>query len=395
MSKIIPEFLVNDMANWRRSLHENPGVMYQEIFAENLIKTKLSEWGIPFVSNLGKTGIVATIAGKESSSGMTIGLRADMDALPIEEKSQQPWSSKISGVMHACGHDGHTASLLGTAKYLNETKNFNGTVRLIFQPAEEGGRGAHAMINDGLFSQGLECDFVYAVHNWPILPVGKAATRPGPIMASVDEFTVTVNGVGGHAAYPHLCVDPIVIFSQIAQMLQTLVSRYKTPQDPAVLSITNVKSGTGAFNVIPDQLVFTGTVRAYSSKVQDLFEKGINDICVNIAQAYGATVDVDYVRCIDATINHPAEAEFCSNILKHVLGEENVDPACVPSMGGEDFGAMLQKLPGAYVYIGQGVGQKDSPHDRALHSPFYDFNDAISPIIVKYFSEIVEKKMPL
>ncbi len=386
--------LQNEMAEWRHELHQNPQTCYEETFASALVIKKLTEWGISFKKDIAATGIVATIHGQKTGSGKSVGLRADMDALDIAEKSGQPWSSKNPRKMHACGHDGHTATLLGTAKYLAETRNFDGTVHLIFQPAEEGGRGAHKMIEEGLFRD-FPCDYVFGVHNWPGLPMGKAATRSGPLLASVDEFSVTVTGTGGHAAMPHLTVDPAVIAAQLVTALQSVVSRNVDPVATAVLSITNINAGTGAFNIIADTAVLTGTVRTFDNALRQTIKKRIEDICTHVCAAFGARCVIDYEFNIDATINSKDGVEIAARAMGDVLGAKNVDTECPPSMGGEDFGAYLAQRPGAFLLIGQGVTDKDSPHNRGLHNPYYDFNDDILPIGVSYFTRVVENTMPL
>ena len=385
----------DEVAAWRHDLHQNPGIMYEEHYASDLVAHKLGEWGIPFKRGLGKTGIVGIIEGRQNTSNRTVGLRADMDALPINETSGQPWASQVPGRMHACGHDGHTSILLGTAKYLNETKNFDGRVLLIFQPAEEGGRGAFAMMRDGLFKDDLTCDAVYGLHNWPQLPLGRAGTRVGALMAAVDTFRIEIVGHGGHAAYPAQCVDPIVVGAQIVNALQTIVARMVAPQDMAVLSITNFNAGTGAFNVIPDQAVITGTVRSFDPDVRDTMESRLKTITTEICNAYGAKVSVHYEREIDATINHAEQTAIAITALRRILGAENVETDMRPSLGGEDFGGMMMQVPGAYVHIGQGMADKKSPHNRSLHNPGYDFNDEVLPIAMDYFAEIVETELPL
>lgn len=387
--------MTKEVAEWRRALHQNPGLMYEETFANALVIEKLTEMGIPFKAGLGKTGIVAIIEGKTNTSGRTIGLRADMDALPIFEASGQPWASKIPGLMHACGHDGHTSILLGTAKYLWETRNFDGRVLLIFQPAEEGGRGAFAMIKDGLFAGDLKCDAVYALHNWPYQPVGTAAIKPGPIMASVDDFDIVITGKGGHAAYPARCIDPIVIGAQVTMALQTIISRMVPAQDSAILSITNFNAGTGAHNVIPDTGRISGTVRTFKEDVRVLIEAKMKKICTDIGVANDATIVCDYQRNIDPTINDPAHTVIAADAMARILGEENVDRAVEPTMGGEDFGGMLAAVPGAYIFMGQGTNDPKSPHNQGLHNPGYDFNDEALAIGMDYFAELVESGLPL
>lgn len=384
-----------EVAAWRRELHQNPGLMYEEHYSKALVEKKLTEWGIPFKSGLGKTGIVAIIEGRKNTSGKTIGLRADMDALPIVETSRQPWSSKVQGVMHACGHDGHTANLLGAAKYLNETKNFDGRVLLIFQPAEEGGRGAFAMMKDGLFKNDLKCDEVYGLHNWPYVPLGKAAIRPGPLMAAVDNFKITITGRGGHAAYPARCIDPIIIGSTVVSALQGVVARMVPAQQMAVLSITNFKAGTGANNVIPDTAEISGTVRTFDAAVRDLMEERLKTMAQDICKTYGANAAVDYHREIDATINHAENTVIAIDCMANIVGRENVITDIEPSLGGEDFGGMLAQVPGAYIFVGQGVPDAGSPHNCGLHNPGYDFNDDVLSIGIDYFAELVETRLPL
>lgn len=381
-----------EVAGWRRELHANPGVMYQEKFASDFVAAKLSEWGILHKRGLAETGIVATIEGKSNTSGKAIGIRADMDALPITEKSGQPWASTVPGVMHACGHDGHTASLLGIAKYLSENNNFDGKVNLIFQPAEEGGHGAHRMIEDGLFKD-FPCDEVYGFHNWPYMPVGHAGINYTKMMAAVDHFDITVNGQGGHAAYPHKSVDPVIVASQIVIALQTLVSRYSSPVEPLVVTVTNVNVGTGAYNVIDDKATIRGTVRVFDKGLQRENKERMEKLVQSIAISFGATAEMVYESCLASTINHEVQAKDMADIMASLIGEENIDRNIEPSMGGEDFGAMMEEVPGAYINIGQGTGDKKSPHDQGLHSPFYDFNDDILPVAIDFFAELVERKL--
>ncbi|MEC7028918.1 MAG: M20 aminoacylase family protein [Pseudomonadota bacterium] len=385
----------DEVAAWRQELHQNPQTCYEEEFASAFVKKKLMEWGIPFKENIAKTGVVATIEGQKTDSGKRIGLRADMDALDITEKSGVAHASKNPGKMHACGHDGHTATLLGAAKYLSENRNFNGTVHLIFQPAEEGGRGAHKMIEEGLFKD-FPCDAVYGLHNWPWMPAGKVATRVGPLLASVDEFEITITGVGGHAAMPHQTNDPAIIASQLVMGLQSIVSRNVDPVETAVLSITNMNVGTGAFNIIGDVAKLSGTVRTFNNDIRHKIKKRIEDMLEYTCKAYGAECHMDYDFNIDATINTPDGVVAAVEALKEVVGEENIDADCAPCMGGEDFGAYLTEKPGAFIFVGQGVeGDEKSPHNHGLHSPYYDFNDDIIPVGASFFARVVEKSMPL
>lgn len=386
--------IAEEVTKYRRAMHENPGTAYEEEFASNLVAEKLSEWGIKHERGFGKTGIVGVIEGRDTSSGKAIGLRADMDALDIMEEPNKAHVSKIPGKMHGCGHDGHTAMLLGAAKYLNETKNFNGRVHLIFQPAEEGARGAIAMMDDGLFEK-YPCDAVYGVHNWPMVPKGKIVTRPGHFMAASDRFNLKIKGRGGHAALPHRTTDPIVIAAQITLALQTIVSRNVDPVESAVITVTNINGGTGADNVIPDDLEMRGTVRTFDQGVRDLVQKKIEDVSRGIAQAHGADIDFNYRYVIEPTINDPVATAFCAQIAREIVGDNNVDDNVAPCMGGEDFGAMIMDRPGAYAWVGQGEPDPNSNHNQGLHTPRYDFNDDIIPTVIEYFSKIVEKSMPL
>jgi hippurate hydrolase len=358
------------------------------------VKQKLTEWGIPFKDGIATTGIVATITGQKSDSGKAIALRADMDALDIPEKTGLPHASEFEGKMHACGHDGHTATLLGAARYLNETRNFNGTVHLIFQPAEEGGNGAHKMIEEGVLKE-FPCDFVFGIHNWPWLETGKAAMRVGPLLASVDEFWITISGKGGHAAMPHATVDPLVCASQLVTALQTIVSRNADPVDTAVLSVTNLNAGTGAFNIIADTAKLHGTVRTFSNAMRDMIERRMREMTEKFCAAFGATAELVYNRQCDPTVNSADGVEMAAKAMAEIVGEANIIRDAPPSMGGEDFGAFLAQKPGAFIFVGQGTGKKDSPHDQGLHSPHYDFNDEILPIGGSFFAKLAEQYMPL
>lgn len=381
----------DEVAGWRRELHANPGLTLHEEFACNFVKGKLEEWGVPFKAGLAEYGVVATIQGAKGPGG-SIGLRADMDALPIEEQSGQPWASTKPGVMHACGHDGHTAALLGTAQYLHENPNFAGKVHLIFQPAEEGGHGAERMIADGLFDD-FPCDAVYGMHNWPWVPLGQAGIASGPIMASVDEFNITITGKGGHAAIPQACIDPIVIAAQLITNAQTLVSRMADPVKGAVVSFTDVQAGTGAHNAIPDAAILRGTIRSFDFDLRKQLHEGLTRMVNAMAQMHGAVAEIEIIRHLDATINDAQEAEFCADIMAGIVGETHMQRDVEPCMGGEDFGSMIIDRPGAYIWIGQGTGDADSPHDQGLHSPKYDFNDDTLPVMMEYLTRIIENKL--
>lgn len=384
-----------EIAAARRALHENPQTCYEETFASNLVAEKLESWGIEFDRGLAITGIVAKIEGQKNTSGKAIGLRADMDALDIIETSGQPWASKTPGKMHGCGHDGHTAMLLGAAKYLSETRNFDGTVYLIFQPAEEGGGGAIRMIEEGLFDR-YPIDEVYGLHNWPGLPRGKIALNPGPIMASTDDFIITLTGRGGHAAMPHLSLDPIPAACQIVTALQTLVSRTVDPLDQAVVSVTNMNGGTGASNVIPDTIKLVGTFRTFRPETREMLRNRIEEISTSIAKTFHLSIDFELDKGYDPTVNHAGQAALCTQVSEELVGAENVNANIDPCMGAEDFGAMLQAKPGCYIWMGQAEPDKaDSPHNKGLHNAGYDFNDEIIPLGVEYWARLTETALPL
>jgi hippurate hydrolase len=386
--------LQNEITAYRRLMHENPQTAYEETFASDLVSGKLTEWGIPHARNIAVTGLVATIEGKTNQSGKTIGLRADMDALDIIEEHNKPHVSKIPGKMHGCGHDGHTAMLLGAAKYLQQTRDFDGRVHLIFQPAEEGHKGAHKMIDEGLFER-FPCDQVFGLHNWPQLPKGTVAMRPGPIMASADVFRIRILGRGGHAAMPQRSIDPIVIGSQIVTAIQTLVSREVPAVDPAVITITNFKSGTGAHNVIPDYADLVGTVRCYDQTVRLQLKARIEQLSRGIARAMGGDIEYNYDMVLDPTINDPGATDFCASIARAIFGDHNVDVDVDPSMGGEDFGAMLLQRPGCYIWMGQAEPDNDkNPCNFGLHTPRYDFNDDIIPLGIEYWVRLIETALP-
>lgn len=383
----------DEMAEWRHELHQNPQTCFKEEFASNFVKQKLTEWGIPFKDGIAETGIVATIEGQKTDSGKAIGLRADMDALDITEKTGLPYASNNPGKMHACGHDGHTSSLLGVARHLNETKNFNGTVHLIFQPAEEGGGGAHRMIKEGLFKD-FPMDAVFGYHNWPAVPRGQAGLRAGPQMACSDDLFINVYGKGGHAAMPHTTIDPMIVAAHIITAVQSIVSRNVDPIDQAVVSITNMHCGTGADNIIPDTAEMFGSVRAFTEETRSILEKRIPEVAENVAAAFGATAEVKYIRGYDPTVNTAPETEICAEVARDLLGDENVDAETPQCMGAEDFGAFLAEKPGCYIFLGQGEADENSPHNQNLHSPYYNYNDEILPIAASYFAKLVERVMP-
>jgi amidohydrolase len=376
------QHLVADAQIWRRDIHQNPELLYDVELTAKYIADRLSAFGCDEVkTSIGRTGVVAVIRGAKGGSARAIGLRADMDALPIEEATNLPYRSRIPGKMHACGHDGHTAMLLGAARRLAETRNFAGNAVVIFQPAEEGGAGAMAMIDDGLMDRfGIE--EVYGMHNWPALPVGSFMLRKGPLMAAADEITVTLEGQGGHAAMPHQCVDPVVLGAQIVLALQTIASRNVDPLDACVVSVTRFEAGA-ASNIIPQSAWLNGTVRTLQAATRDLAEKRIREIAAGLAAAAGATARVEYRRGYPATVNHAAQTEFAAKVARKVVGESRVDSNVAPVMGAEDFSFMLEARPGAFIFLGNG----DSAQ---LHHPAYDFNDAALPYGMSYWVELVE-----
>jgi len=375
----------------RRDIHAHPELAFEESRTSQLVADQLAAWGIEVHRGLAKTGLVGVVKGRKSSSGRAIGLRADMDCLPMHETNDIPHKSTHAGRMHACGHDGHTTMLLGTARYLAETRNFDGTAYLIFQPAEEGGGGGKVMVEEGLFDR-FPANEVYAVHNWPGLPPGQMAVRPGPVMAATDEIVVTVRGKGGHAAMPHLTVDPVVITAQVISALQSIASRNANPLDAIVVSVCSMEtSQTGVFNVIPDFVKLIGTVRTFRAETRDMAEARIAQIVAGVAKAMGGSAEIAYKRGYPSTINTEREAIFAAKVGERVFGKSNVFTDAEPTMGGEDFSYMLLARPGAYVFLGQGGG----PNNCFLHNPGYDFNDEVIPLGAGYLAALVEESLPL
>ena len=375
----------NDMAKWRRHLHQNPELGRDCYKTAEYIQERLKEFGITEIhTGYASTGIVAIIEGQ--ASGRTIGLRADMDALPITENTGMPYSSQNEGVMHACGHDGHTTMLLGAARYLSETRNFSGRVALIFQPDEEATGGAEVMVEEGILEQ-FKIEEVYALHNIPGHDVGVMYTRPGPIMAGADSFNVEIRGKGGHAAYPHEVKDPIVAALSIAQAFQTIVSRNNIPSDDLVISITQVHSGT-TDNVIPETAFLNGTVRTFDLSVQEMVINRMEKIISGFSISFEVDAKFNYEKGYPPTINHEEKTNFAIEVAKEVCGSDKVLTSVGKEMGAEDFSYMLQKRPGAYLFMGIGEG-------AGLHNPNYDFNDAAAPVGASFFARLIEKALPL
>ena len=377
-----------EMTAWRRSLHMHPEICYEEVWTSDFIADRLADFGIKTNRGLAGTGVVGILKGK-ADSGRAIGLRADMDALPMPEANEFEHKSTTEGRMHACGHDGHMTMLLGAARYLAETRNFDGTVYFIFQPAEEGGAGAARMIDEGLFAD-FQMESVWGMHNWPGLPAGEIAVSEGASMASADHFEMTVTGRGGHAAMPHQAADPVVASAAIVQALQMLVSRQTNPADAAVMSITMIHGGS-AFNVIPDEVKLSGTARAFRPETRARLEQSLREVSALTAKAHGCSVEMDWRVGYPPTINHKAEAGRAADVARSVVGEGRVHMNPEPSMGAEDFSFMLQEKPGAYIWLGAGEAQPG----KMLHNTGYDFNDEILPVGTSYWAQLVERELAL
>ncbi len=376
--------LLPEITAWRRDLHENPEILFETHRTSAVVAEKLMEFGCDeIVTGIGRTGVVGVIKGKTDTKGKVIGLRADMDALPILEATNLPYASKTPGAMHACGHDGHTAMLLGAAKYLAETRNFDGTVVVIFQPAEEGGGGGREMCADGMMDR-WNIQEVYGMHNWPGKPTGSFAIRPGAFFAATDQFEIFVKGKGGHAAKPQETIDPNVTAAQVVMMLQTISSRNADPVDQVVVSVTSMESSSKAFNVIPQQVHLKGTVRTMSRHMRELAETRLHAIAEQVCTAMGGVAEIRYHRGYPSMVNHEAQTEFAAEVARSVSGGCDDAPLV---MGGEDFAYMLEERPGAYILIGNG--------DTAMvHHPEYNFNDDAIPAGCSWWAEIVERRMP-
>ena len=376
--------LQGEIAAWRRDIHANPELGFEVHRTSALVAGKLKEFGVDeVVTGVGGTGVVGIIRGKSQSSGKVIGLRGDMDALPILEAGNPDYRSQTEGVRHACGHDGHTAMLMGAARYLSETRNFDGTVVVIFQPAEELGSGAKAMVDDGMMDR-FAINEVYGLHNMPGLPVGQFAIRPGPLMAATDEFFIDIEGKGSHAAAPHEGIDPTVIASHVVLALQSIISRNLDPVLQGVLSVTSFETSSKAFNVIPQSVALRGTVRTHSPAMQDMIERRLSEVANGTAATFGGTAEVRYLRHVPITINADEPAAFAAEVATSVAGGCSEAPLI---MGGEDFSYMLMERPGAFIFLGNG----DS---AGLHHPEYNFDDEAIPAGCSWFAELVERRLP-
>jgi amidohydrolase len=381
-----------DLTAIRRELHQNPELGYEEVFTSELVARELQRCGVDEIHRgIGKTGVVAVIRGQTHDSGKTIGLRADMDALPMQEMNSFTHKSQKPGLMHGCGHDGHTTMLLGAARYLAKHRNFNGTAHLIFQPGEEGFAGAQAMIDDGLFTR-FPCDQIFAMHNWPGLEPGIIAARSGPMMAAADRIKIIVTGKGGHGAHAYTTIDPVVVAAHIISALQTIVSRNVSAADAAVISICGVEAGSmEAMSVIPTCAHMIGTVRTFKESIQTLVESRLRTLVESTAQAFGATATLDYERVYPAVINADEQTQFGLEVARELLGPDKVIDNLDPSMGAEDFSFMQRVRPGAYFRLGQGMGANNC----FLHNTLYDFNDDVLPVGAAFFVRLTERAMPL
>ena len=375
------------LTEWRRDFHAHPELAFEEERTSALVAERLESFGIEVDRGLAKTGVVGTL--KAGTGNRAIALRADMDALPMQEGNDFAYASKTPGKMHGCGHDGHTTMLLGAAKYLAETKGFDGTVYFIFQPAEEGEGGAEVMVKEGLFEK-FPAEAVYGMHNWPGMPVGEFAVSAGPMMASFDIFELVIRGKGGHGAMPHQGVDSILVASQVVGALQSIASRNTDPVDALVVSVTQIHGGD-AYNVIPGEVRLAGTVRSFRDEVRDSVEPAMKRIADGVCAAYGATAELRYQKLYPATVNSVEETEQAAAAAIALVGADAIQRNPVPSMGAEDFAFMLREKPGSYVWVGNGAGAGGC----MLHNPGYDFNDDIIPIGVSYWAELVEQVLPV
>ncbi len=376
-----------EITAWRRDLHENPELMYDVHRTAATVAARLREFGCDeVVEGVGRTGVVGVIKGRTDTRGHVVGLRADMDALPILEATGLPYASKNPGKMHACGHDGHTAMLLGAAKYLAETRNFDGSVAVVFQPAEEGGAGGEAMVKDGLIPR-FSIKEIYGMHNSPGLPVGHFSIRPGPFYAATDNFTLHLSGKGGHAAYPHRTIDTTVMACQTVMTLQTIVARSIDPLESVVVSVTSLRTESEAWNVIPERVEIRGTVRTFDAAMRKIAEERLKTIVTSTAQAFGGTVEIEWKPGYPSMVNAERETGFAVEVAAKIAGKAAVDTQCPAIMGGEDFAYMLQACPGAYIQVGNG-------NTAEVHHPEYNFDDEAIPFGASYWAELVETRMP-
>ena len=375
----------------RRDLHAHPELGFEEHRTAEVVARELEAAGVEYHRGIGKTGVVGVLRGTREESGRAVGLRADMDALPMHEENDFPHVSRFKGRMHGCGHDGHTVMLLGAARYLARTRHFDGTVYLIFQPGEEGFAGGKAMVEDGLFER-FPADEIYALHNWPALPAGQIGLRPGPMMAAADRIEIHIEGRGGHGAHPHMTVDPVLVAGHIITATQSIVARNVSPLDTAVVSLCAMHSGNlAAMSVVPREARLVGTVRTFRPETQDRIERRLTDLVHSIAAGFGATATLKYERVYPATVNTEREAEFAADVADALVGPENVVRDLEPSMGSEDFSFMLQQRPGAYARLGQGGAEGGC----FLHNSRYDFNDEVIPLGAGYLAALVEAALPL
>lgn len=381
----------DEFTAFRRDLHRHPELGFEERRTAQLVCERLRALGVEFHPGVGRTGIVAVVRGRTDTAGRSVGLRADMDGLPMQEDNVFEHRSRYDGRMHGCGHDGHTTMLLAAARYLHETRNFDGTAYLVFQPGEEGYAGAKAMIDDGLFER-FPAERIYALHNWPALPPGRIGITPGPAMAAADRIEIGIEGRGGHGAHPHAAIDPVLVAGHIITSAQSIVSRNVSPLDAAVVSLCALTAGNpGAMSVIPARATLVGTVRSFRPATQDMIERRLGELVGSIAAAFGARATLKYERIYPATINHEGESAFAADVAASLVGPENVVRNLEPSMGSEDFSFMLRERPGAFARLGQG-GAEDGCF---LHNSRYDFNDAVIPLGAGYLAALAERAMPL
>ena len=396
-----------ELTAFRRDLHAHPELGFEEVYTSSRVAHALKLCGVDEVhTGIGKTGVVAVIKGQQPHAGTTgrrlTGLRADMDALPMTEHNEFGWKSSKTGLMHGCGHDGHTTMLVGAARYLSETRNFAGDAVLVFQPAEEGRGGADAMIKDGLFER-FPVGAIYAMHNWPAMQPGTVGINSGPMMAAADRITIEITGKGGHGAHAYQTIDPVLVAAHVITAVQSIVSRNVKAMDNAVVSLCSMQAGDpGAMSVVPGSATLVGTVRTFKPAVQDFIERRLHELCSNVALAFGATASVKYERIYPATINSPAEFTLAADVAEQLVGAHNLVRDLEPSMGSEDFSFMLKVKPGAYLRLGQGEQIPDGRGSftggvgsRFLHNSCYDFNDAVLPLGAALFAGLVERSMPL